>query len=506
MAKGKKTGGRNFEHGHPGMGGRPRIPDDLKLARLKAKDDFERALYDQLYSSRKEITQKTKNQNDLAINGLAARYIKGALESKLGDARRFEFLLEHLMGKPKEIVDAISAPTPAGPRTFTDFCEKSGYPKPFMKQIEMMDFGLQQKAPRLLLGARGYGKTDYITILGVAYKIYLLGANYSFLVVTKEKKRASAILNEISHALTANGIELEKSNSSCVRVKGRIGSNHSVEGLSVKSGFRGRHPDEAIMDDPVTEEDVSEATRELVDRKYSELLKLTKNVLIIGQPAHKEDLYAKLRPLLLKMEVPHGTIPELDHDLAAMMWAGIDSRSVEMSYHLRVPNDGTNPFDKIRYIDKYPIGDSVAFIDPSFEGGDYTAITILRGYGQGVAVVGFAFKKAWNHCLPELVEKITRYGVRRVAFETNSLGDQPILLLRNMLPNGVGVVGIKSNTNKHSRIMAAGSFAPMIHLAKESDRVYIDQVVKYEYKAKHDDCPDSLASALSWLGIVRGKL
>ncbi len=78
-------------------------------------------------------------------------------------------------------------------------------------------------------------------------------------------------------------------------------------------------------------------------------------------------------------------------------------------------------------------------------------------------------------------------------------------MLRQMLPPGIGVVGKKSTNNKHSRIMNVGPFAEQIHLAKSSDRVYIEQVVMYEYGATHDDAPDSLASCLEWIGLIRGK-
>jgi hypothetical protein len=103
------------------------------------------------------------------------------------------------------------------------------------------------------------------------------------------------------------------------------------------------------------------------------------------------------------------------------------------------------------------------------------------------------------------VSHCNKFNVRKLAFETNSLGDLPIDMLRQAFPH-VGVVGIRSNTNKHSRIMATGSYAHLIHLSKESDSQYLDQVVQYEYKAKHDDAPDSLASCLQWIGLIRGKL
>jgi hypothetical protein len=125
---------------------------------------------------------------------------------------------------------------------------------------------------------------------------------------------------------------------------------------------------------------------------------------------------------------------------------------------------------------------------------------------QGIAVFGKTWKKAWNHCLDELVPFLKTHNVKKLAIECNSLGDQPVIMMRQLLQgSGIGVVGVDSVLNKHSKIMAAGSYAHLIHLSKESDKVYIDQVVKYEYKAENDDAPDSLASCLEWIGLIRGK-
>lgn len=399
------------------------------------------------------------------------------------------------------------------PKTFEQFCIAAGYPAPYPKQIEMRNFGLKESEPRLLLGSRGYGKTDYVTILGVAYQVYLdwfenkqtRMFSESNLIISKSKTRNTAMIEESANALKANGVPLEKENSTCIRVEGLIGKDHSIEVLTIKSTFRGRHPKRILMDDPVTEEDVSDAMRILVKRKYDEALKLCKNVCIIGQPAHAFDLYSELRPTLLLLEVPHGTIPELDHDLEAMKLAGVDAHSIEMSYHLRIPQDGSSIFAGLKYMDKFPDGDSVAFIDPS-DGGDYTAMSIVKGHFDGVAVIGFARKKAWYHCIDEFVPILRARGVRKLCFETNATGSQPIEQLRASLSQyGIGVVGKHSDTNKHAVIQSAGVYSQLIHLSKESDRIYTEQVTKYEYGAKFDDSPDSLARCLEWLGLIRGK-
>lgn len=417
---------------------------------------------------------------------------------------------------PSGLVPQANDKTSPVKKTFDQFVEAARYPKPFPKQHEMKDFVLNDGSPRLLLGARGYGKSDYGTVMGVAYQIYCDWFDHTNgkiptltetnLIVSKTKTRNSAMVSEIGIALEANGVPLEKQNTSCIRVKGLIGKDHSVEALSIKSSFRGRHPKRLIMDDPVTEEDTSEAMRTTVKKKYDEAYKLCKNIVIIGQPAHQFDLYAELRNIIRKLEIPHGQIPELDADLTAMKAAGVDPHSIEMSYHLRIPKDGTSIFSNLKFCDVFPQGQStIAFIDPS-EGGDYTAITVLRAYMDGFAVEGWAWKKAWYHCTDEFIEIVKKRKVEQLCFETNCTGRNPVYQLQQVLgPLGCGVVGKNSDSNKHAVIQAAGSFSHMIYLSKESDPTYTEQVVKYEKNAKFDDSPDSLARCLEWLGVLEGK-
>ncbi len=401
-------------------------------------------------------------------------------------------------------------PLPIGPqtkKTFKEFCETAGYPKPYEKQIEMVNFGMNETCARLLLGSRGYGKTDYVVILGIAYQIYLNPFVETNLIITKSKERNAAMLREISNACIANGMSFEIDNTTHLRIMGLQGKDHSVSAVTIKTvTLRGRHPKRTVMDDPVTEGDTSEATRAHVERVYNEVNKLCSNILILGQPAHKYDLYAKLRGSVKTLEMPHGTIPQLDADLEAQRFAQVSEASISASYFLKVLSEGVSPFDQVKYMDTFPTGESsVAFIDPSFTGGDYTALSIIKAHMDGVAVVGFVYKKSWNHCLDDMLPQLKKYNVRKLCFETNCLGTQPLDVLRNIFGDDIGITGRVSDSNKHSRIMAAGSYAHLIHLSKESNNTYLEHVVKYEYKAKYDDAPDSLASCLEWIGLIRGK-
>lgn len=470
---------------------------------LKGKSALKQTLrMSQIYSATKEgnptmliwLGKQYLGQNDKTIDEYLLEAISNAGLTK-------EDLLELIANK-----DKLQALKPK--KSFDEFCETALYPVPYPMQVQMMRFGVDETIARLILGARGYGKTDYVVILGIAYKIYLNPLAETNLIITKSKERNAAMLQEIAKACMANGVTFEKMNATSLRTTGLQGKDHSVSAVTIKTvTLRGRHPKRIIFDDPVTEDDTSDATRNHVEKVYNEANKLTSNILLIGQPAHKYDLYAKLRGQVKTLEVPHGTIPELDHDLEAQRLAQVSEASISASYFLKVLSEGSTPFDNIKSVDKFPTTPStVAWIDPSYEGGDYTALTIMTMVMDSVYIVGFTYKKAWNHCLDEMVPLLKRFNVKKLAFETNSLGDQPIIMLGELLANtGIGVIGRKSTLNKHAKIMSAGAYAHLIHLSKESSRIYIDQVVKYEYGAKNDDAPDSLASCLEWVGLIRGK-
>ncbi len=435
----------------------------------------------------------------------------------VGAAERQEFttvdrMLNRVIGRPATQAALLPLPGMEGHHPvvppFDEFCVKAGYPEPFQLQDDMRRFGIDERGARLLLGARGYGKTDYVVVCGVAYDLIQNPMEATYLLVTKSDERNAAILAEVARILELFNVPLERKGGKVVRVAGLVGKDHSLAAVTIGSAsLRGRHPKYVIMDDPVTPEDVSQATRKRAQRVYEELTKLTPNVLVVGQPVHKFDLYETLRPLaaVKKMEIKHGAIPELDHDLEAQRLAGVSIESIKASYHLEVVAENGNPLEKVQRLPSWPPGGSaVAFIDPSFEGGDYTALTIVKQHFAGIAVWGEVWKRAWYDCIDEMAQRMEARGVQRVAFETNSLGEQPVVLLRDLeLMDGIGVVGRRSEGNKHARIMAAGPFASSIFMCEDSEQIYKDQVRKYEYGAKNDDAPDSLASCMAWIGLIR---
>lgn len=397
--------------------------------------------------------------------------------------------------------------------SFADFCEQAGYFRPFPKQTEMAEF-VRQSGARLLLGARGYGKTDYGVICGVAWAL-LHNPEDTFLIVTKEKQRGQDILGEIARILQEQGKELEKNNSNLITLAGHKGKDPNVAVLPLRSkSFRGRHPKHIICDDIITPDDVSAAERAKVEAVLAELMKLTQNVILIGQPAHAKDVYAKMRRLagVQKIELPYGSIPQLDHDLEAQRAAGISEASIQASYFLQISESERMPFANLGSVNFFPSGGCSGFVDPSHEGTDYTAFAVGAMNFDQFVVAGFAWQKAWDDCLEDIAEVMRAYNVAKFAFETNGLGKHPVLLLRQM---GAKVAEWKSTTNKHGRIMNAATFRDHIKLAdflppqlqkpsfRTAQKAFNDMVIGYEYKAEHDDAPDALANLLMYLGMVK---
>lgn len=391
---------------------------------------------------------------------------------------------------------------------FVDFCGAVGYPQPFPKQIEMKKFIFEGDFPRMVLGARGYGKTDFGTILGSAEAL-LKDNQKEILLVTKEQERGKELVEEIRNVLLLRDAKLKGRAKFKIRFKDKNGKEPNLIALTIRSrGFRGRHPDLIIMEDPITPEDTSPAERKRVKKVYEELYKLSQNIVIIGQPVHKADLYQELREIIPTFKLIWGDIPELDCDLEAQRKAGVSEDSIQASYFLNILGADNLPFYKIETVDFFA-KENVAFIDPAREGKDFTAISVAGRNFDKLVVSGWAFRKPWYDCLEEFEKIFTTLSVGKVCIETNGIGDLAVIQMRKL---GIPAVGRNTTTNKHARIMNLASYVADIQLFEmtrgdpaliQANKIFIDQVKNYEYNAEHDDAPDSMAGVSIFMGLIK---
>ncbi len=393
--------------------------------------------------------------------------------------------------------------------SFLEFCTRAGYPAPYQKQVEFMNFAFEenQGQPSMLLGFRGSGKTDYVSILGVAKKLYD-NENFKILMVTKENERGKEIVSEVREVMERNGAKFKNKAKKKLILRGSSGKEPNLLCLTIRSrGFRGRHPDMIIMEDPITPEDTSATERKRVKKVYEELYKLTPNIFIIGQPVHKLDLYQELRDVIPTYYLRWGDIPELSKDLEAQRKAGVSEESIQASYFLNIMDDLSLPFGRVETVEWWA-DKNVAYIDPSHKGGDYTAVAIGGMKFNKLPVVGFAFQKAWYDCLEEFAEVFKQYNVGRVCVETNGLGEMPVI---EMVKMGIPACGHNSTKKKHERIVNSAQFIDDIKLTAiykgnpaliQANKIFIDLVKNYEYKVDKDDPPDALAGLLTFIGVV----
>lgn len=428
-------------------------------------------------------------------------------------------------------------------KEFLKFIHLASYLPPYPKQIEMVEYTLQDGI-KLLLAARDYGKTDYITILMTAYKIATI-PNYDCMIITKEEKRCKQICREVKNACVANGIEFEVKSADELRIVGKDGKEASLLALpSGSTSYRGHHVGEIILDDPVIPDDVSSpASRERTITLYNELNNLSPNITIIGQPVHKKDLYNVLKESSLNggevklAEYPHGSIPERDKNLETLRKNGVSEEAIGANYLLKLRSSGQLPFEKtaispndnIFNVDRpeYKKYGWEMWIDPAKRqsGRDYTAVSINMVTDDFIYSLGFAWKSPWNVVLDELAFLQKLYRPKIIKMELNGLGDDSILRMKEY---GINAVAFDTKENKEEKISSMSYIASDIVLCKyveedkiikftnakleereirliEPNKTFISLFKDYEY-GLHDDAVDTTSSYLLSKGIIRVKI
>lgn len=387
--------------------------------------------------------------------------------------------------------------------SFDRIVDVSNYPKPFKAQVEAREWFFNTSGVHLLLGSRGYGKTDYITILGCVYELSK-NPQLTILYITKERDRGLEICQAVRDCLKKAGVKIKNKSRSKIYLVGNEGKEPNFIVMSIRSrGLRGRHPQRVILEDIITPDDDSAAERKKTKKTYEEVVKLTDWVGIIGQPVHPMDLYQELRGRVPTLEMPIGTIPELDTDINALRAARVSEYSIQASYYLNIMDSEQMPLKGTAEVD-YFAKSGVMWIDPSHKGKDYTA-AVIGGMHNGLFVLtGFCFRRAWYDCL-DILDKICRlYNGERVVIETNGLGELPVNELR---ARGAACVGFNTTINKHSKIMNMASFKGDFALCRvyeggeigQANDLFIDNFKNWEYNAEHDDAADAAASLINYM-------
>jgi len=101
VAKGKKTGGKNFELGHGLSKGRPPLPQWVKESRRLSTEEFVAALHQLSHMSLERIREISNDESLPVKSIIMANWLVAATT----DDKSRQSLFDRLFGKVKETVD-----------------------------------------------------------------------------------------------------------------------------------------------------------------------------------------------------------------------------------------------------------------------------------------------------------------------------------------------------------------------------------------------------------------
>ncbi|KAL0263850.1 UNVERIFIED_CONTAM: hypothetical protein PYX00_011151 [Menopon gallinae] len=368
-----------------------------------------------------------------------------------------EEVKEAMSGVFEEKVNPITTPLPINILGYRLYKEQE-------KWIEFC-FKEESKKIKLLLGARGYGKTEVITIYGtIKYIVENQANNPKVIILTRQQDRVKGIIRAIKAGLIEAGVAI-KSTSNLIRLEGNNSKEANVIGLTINSrGIRGNHVDIVIMDDPVIAlDEKSEIERQTVKSVYTECLNITKKIIVLGQPVHKEDLYATLKSI--KEVDKHysfyncNAIEELNKDIELLRKTSTE-KDIQRNFFNNLISNDIYPFSNIK-VEEFNLDmNNEAAIDPAFKGEDSIGIAIGRK-----------------------------------SEESNDNGGA--LRYIKSLESNISFKGYKETINKEIRIRSRlGRVKEGLVLHSKSD---IKEVIDWNEDAKHDDSIDALASLVNFL-------
>lgn len=103
MARGKKTGGRDWVPGQPGGPGRPAVTPQLKQLKKLNAEKLAEILNRLAHATVDELKAISQDPMTSIFELTICAILKNAVQK--GDQQRVNFLLDRLVGKPKEQVE-----------------------------------------------------------------------------------------------------------------------------------------------------------------------------------------------------------------------------------------------------------------------------------------------------------------------------------------------------------------------------------------------------------------
>ena len=279
-----------------------------------------------------------------------------------------------------------------------------------------------------------------------------------------------------------------------------ISGASQILGIGLGGSLTGKHADIVVTDDIVNIKDrVSRAERERTKLMYMELQNIKNRdgrIINTGTPWHKDDAFS-LMPNIKKYtcyDTGLMTPDEIKH-LRSSMSASLFSANYELKH---IADENALFTDAQFTSDVDAIYNGIAHIDASYGGEDATAFTVIHEQGGYFYVYGKKYTKHVDDCLDDILALKTKYRAGTTWCERNA---DKGYLDKTLKARGDISSTYHERMNKHIKISTylKENWAKVFFL-DATDPEYIAEILDYNEHAQHDDCPDSLASAIRQLG------
>lgn len=279
-----------------------------------------------------------------------------------------------------------------------------------------------------------------------------------------------------------------------------ISGASQILGIGLGGSLTGKHADIVVTDDIVNIKDrVSRAERERTKLMYMELQNIKNRdgrIINTGTPWHKDDAFS-LMPNIKKYTCYDTGLmsdEEIKH-LRSSMSASLFSANYELKH---IADENALFTDAQFTSDIDAIYNGICHIDASYGGEDATAFTVIHEEGGLFYVYGKKYTKHVDDCLDDIMRLKTKYRAGTTWCERNA---DKGYLDKSLKARGDISSTYHEKMNKHIKISTyLKENWSKVYFLDATDPEYIAEILDYNEHAQHDDCPDSLASAIRQLG------
>lgn len=279
--------------------------------------------------------------------------------------------------------------------------------------------------------------------------------------------------------------------------KGKGGASQIV-GMGINGSLTGKHADVIVTDDIINIKDrISKAERDHTKLMYQELQNVLNRggrIINTGTPWHKDDAFS-LMPNIKKYDcyttglMTEEQIMHLRNSMSPSLFSA--------NYELKHIADEDALFTNAQFTKDLPM-DGIAHIDAGYGGEDSTALTILCIKDGNFIVYGKKYQKHVDDCLADILRLKAKYRAGTTWCEKNA---DKGYLAKELKNHGDLAQTYHERMNKHIKISTyLKENWGKVYFTEDTDPEYIAEILDYNEHAPHDDCPDSLASAIRQLG------